>query len=159
MVETPSTDSQAVTLTGHAIIAGFGVPGRVVADWLTQHHMPYVVIERNPSVVERCGRVGVPIIEGDVRDETSLKRAGIASASLLAITIPDEPTVLQAVEAAYKLNPLVKLFARCTFISGGLEAARRGATETVVAEEVVAREFVRLLDGGHASIRAHTRSE
>ena len=159
MAETLPSDPLTVALTGHAIIAGFGVPGRVVADWLAQHHVPYVVIERNPSVVERCGRVGVPIIGGDVREESSLTRAGIAAASLLAITIPDEPTVLQAVEAAYKLNPNLRMLARCTFISGGLEAARRGATETVVAEEVVAREFVRLLDGGHASIRAHLKAE
>lgn len=155
MDDASSTKTSAAELSGHAIVAGFGVPGRVIADWLAQHHMPYVVIEQNPSVVQRCGRGGVPIIEGDARDEQSLLRAGIERASLLALTLPDEAITLACVELAHRLNPQVKIFARCTYISGGLEAARRGAVETVVAEETVAREFIRLLDGGHASIRAH----
>ncbi len=153
-----SSDSQLdpQVLSGHAIIAGFGVPGRAVAEWMAAHHIPAVVIDQNPQIVERCGRSGTTILAGDVRDESTLRQAGIERASLIALAIPSEKIVLEAVTLARRLNPTVRIIARCTFISGGLEAARRGATQTIVAEEIAAREFVRLLEGGNAPIHSPT---
>jgi hypothetical protein len=43
------------------------------------------------------------------------------------------------------MNPKVHVIARCTFVSGGMEAIRRGANEVVVAEQVVAGEFSRIM--------------
>jgi len=138
----------------HAIIAGFGVPGRAVAEWMANHNIDFVVIEQNLDIVQRCGGRALSIIAGNVLDEEVLKRAGIERASVIAIALPNESVVLDTVSLARRLNPTIKIIARCTFISGGLEASRRGADETIVAEETAAREFVRLLDGGHAAIRS-----
>jgi voltage-gated potassium channel Kch len=151
-----SSDSTAdpLTLSGHAIIAGYGVPGRAVAEWLNAHHTPVVIIEQNPQIVQRCERSGTTMIAGDVRDELTLRHAGIERASMIALAVPSEKVVLEAVTLARRLNPTIRIIARCTFISGGLEAARRGATQTIVAEEIAAREFVRLLDGGQAPIHS-----
>jgi voltage-gated potassium channel Kch len=146
--------SVVATFSGHGIIAGFGVPGRAVAEWMTARGMPFVVIEQNGMVVERCGRGGVPILTGNATDEAALGAAGIQRASLLVLALPNETTVLDAVSVARRLNPALRIIARCTYISGGLEAVRRGADQTVVAEELAAREFVRLLGGAQAPIRA-----
>lgn len=145
---------ESIQVQPHAIIAGFGVPGRAIAEWLTAHGIPYVVIEQNQPIVERCAGTGVPIVAGDVRDEQVLKRAGIERATIFAIAVPIESVVLEAVRVARRLNSTVRIIARCTYISGGLEAVRRGADETIVAEEIAAKEFVRLLDGGHATIHS-----
>jgi voltage-gated potassium channel Kch len=51
----------------------------------------------------------------------------------------------EVVEAARKMNPSARIIARCTFVSGGLEATRRGADEVVIAEQVVAAEFGRMM--------------
>ena len=139
-------ETNASGLNHHAIIAGFGVPGRAVAEWLTKHSIPYVVIEQNKSIVDRCSASGVTIVGGDTRDQQVLLRAGIDRADIFAVAVPDEAAVLQAVQAARALNPKLQIIARCTFISGGLEAVRRGADQTIVAEQIVAREFMRLLD-------------
>jgi hypothetical protein len=40
----------------------------------------------------------------------------------------------------------VKIIARCTSDPGGLEATRRGADEVVIAEQVVATEFGRMMN-------------
>jgi len=145
----PPTD-----LVGHVIIAGFGVPGRAFAEWMTQHKMPHIVIEKNESIVDRCSATGTPIIAGDIRSEESLLRAGIKQASSLALTVPIESVVLEAIPIARRLNPSIRIIARVQYISAGLEAVRRGADESVVAEELAAREFVRLLEGGHATIHS-----
>jgi voltage-gated potassium channel Kch len=66
--------------------------------------------------------------------------------------------VLEAVSIARKLNPKVRIIARVQYISAGLDAVRRGADEAVVAEELAAREFVRLLEGGRSTIRSSNES-
>ena len=55
------------------------------------------------------------------------------------------PQVLEAISIARRLNPHIKILARCAFTSGGLQAAQRGADEVIVAEQAVAREFSHLI--------------
>jgi voltage-gated potassium channel Kch len=141
-------------LNGHGVIAGFGVPGRAVAEWMTGHGIAYVVIEANEKIVNRCGKSGTRIIHGDARQEQVLQQAGIERASLFAIAVPAECAALEAVSIARRLNPNIRIIARCSYISGGLDATKRGADETIVAEEVVAKEFVRRLSEHPAEARA-----
>ncbi len=131
-------------LSGHVVVAGYGVPGRVVGDFLTSHHITYCVIELNTQVVHRCAPV-VPIIEGDVTNESVLRRAGIERCTLFAITVPSDPAVLEAISIARRLNPTVRIMARCRFISTGMEARRRGANQVVIEEQAVAEHFLRAL--------------
>ena len=133
-------------LSGHAVIAGFGVPGRAAGEALAARQIPFCVIELNPRTVERCAHVGVHIIAGDVCDEQTLRRAGVERATLLVLAVPSDPAVLEAVRIARSLNPSLRIIARCRFISSGMEAHRRGADEVVVEEQVVAMEFIRLLE-------------
>jgi len=146
-------------LKNHAIIAGFGVPGRAFAEWMTIHKLPYVVVEQNEAIVDRCGQTGTSIIAGDIRSEQTLLHAGIERANLLALTVPIESVVLEATTVARRLNGKIRIMARLQYISSGLDAVRRGADEAVVAEELAAREFVRLLEGGRSTIRSNVESK
>src|SRR5665213_399903 len=92
-------------LSGHAVIAGFGVPGRAVGELMAARRMPYCVIERNPQTVDRCALIGVHIISGDIREEQTLRRAGVDRAVLFAVAVPDEQAVLEAVRLAHAMNP------------------------------------------------------
>lgn len=134
----------ASPISGHVVVAGYGVPGRVVGEFLTAHHIRYCVIELNAEVVHRCEHQ-VPIIEGDVTDEAVLRRAGIERCSLVAITVPSDPAVLEAISIARRLNPKVPIMARCRFISTGMEARRRGANQVVIEEQAVAEHFLRAM--------------
>src|SRR5690349_1587199 len=134
------------SLQGHAIIAGFGVPGRAAADVLAARHTSFCVVELNPKTVERCSHVGVHIIAGDVCDPETLKRAGVEHATLLILAVPSDPAVLEAVSVARKLSPTVKIIARCRFISSGMEAHRRGADQVLIEEQIVAQELERVLE-------------
>ena len=52
-------------LSGHVIIAGFGIVGRCVAERLSAAGVPYCVVELNPATVTRLNHVGqIRIIEG-----------------------------------------------------------------------------------------------
>lgn len=129
----------------YAIIAGYGLPGRAVAETLDARGVPYCVVELNVQTVSRCLRSGVRIIEGNVTEAATLERAEIGRATLVAIAVPDEDVMLKAVEQARRMNATVRIVARCTYTSTGLKALAAGASEVVVAEKVVAGEFSRLV--------------
>jgi voltage-gated potassium channel Kch len=141
------------SLSGHAIIAGFGVPGRAAADVLAARQTPFCVVELNPTTVERCSHVGVHIIAGDVCDPDTLRRAGVEHAALLVLAVPSDPAVLEAVRVARELNPTVRIIARCRFISSGMEAHRRGADQVIIEEQIVAQELERVLE---AAVQPHS---
>ncbi len=126
---------------GHAIIAGYGLAGRFIADVFLRHNVPFVLVEKNSKTVQVQRDLGANIIEGDIRDESILRQAGIDRASVLALTIPDEPAVLDATQMARKLNPNIYIVARTQYASVGLQAARMGADEVVQAEYAVAVQF------------------
>jgi len=126
--------------TDHTIIAGYGIPGRAVAEALASLRQPYCIIELNPTTVHRCELGHVPIIEGDCTDPQVLKHAGIERARACVIVIPDEKAALEATSQARKLNPSVRIITRCHYTSTGITARARGADEVIVAEQVVAAE-------------------
>jgi voltage-gated potassium channel Kch len=140
-----TTNHNASAADARVIISGFGIPGRLVAEALEERDILFCVIELNPVTVERCSRTGICIIAGDSRDPAILRQAGIDRASMLVVTIPSETAMLETVEQARRLSSSVHIVARCWYTSGGLEAARRGADEVVVAEQAVAREFSRVV--------------
>ena len=92
---------------------------------------------------------GGHIIEGSADSEGVLRAAGIERAGLLVLALPNDAAVLEGVRVARLLNPTVHIIARCRYISSGMEAHRRGATETIVEEQVVAEEFSRRLQQFH----------
>ena len=133
------------TQPAHAIIAGFGVPGRVVAEMLESRGTPYTVIETNPATVNRAGKPGRQLVCGDASDAQILRQAGIETASLLVIAIPNEAAALACTRLARQLNPTIRIITRTHYTSAGMEARHLGASEVVIAEQAVAREFANLL--------------
>lgn len=129
----------------HAVVAGFGLAGRLIVDLLRSRQMSYTVIERNPLTIRRCGTT-TQIIEGDVTDEAVLYRAGIERATLFALTMPAEEAVIEAVQIVRRINKTCYILARTSYTSGGLHAIKLGANDAVVAEQTVALEFARLAE-------------
>lgn len=126
---------------GRVIIAGFGLAGRYVTDLVSGAKLSYTVIERNPVTVETQRALGREIIEGDVNDAHALMKAGLAEASILALTIPDESAVLRATALARRLRPDIYIIARTNYSSQGMRATQLGADEVVKAEQAVALQF------------------
>jgi CPA2 family monovalent cation:H+ antiporter-2 len=132
-------------IADHVVIAGYGLPGRTVAEVLRQQKIAHCIIEFNHETVSRCAAGGTPIIAGDARDPATLRQAGVERAKTIAVTIPDDRVMLEIVRIARKLNPGIEVVARCSYTSSGIEATQRGASEVVVAEQIVAVEFSRVI--------------
>lgn len=146
---------------GHAIIAGYGLAGRFIADVFRRHNAPFVVVEQNLKTVQVQRELGANIIGGDIRDEVVLHQADINRAAVLALTIPDEVAVLEATQIARRMNPNIYIVARTQYASVGLEAAKLGADEVVQAEYAVAvqfyQSFLRKLQAGGPGEKSETK--
>lgn len=139
-------------LRNHVIIAGYGVAGHFVVEFLRSHGTPYVIVEMNPVTCDQQRAHGVAVIEGDISDEHVLRQAGIAHAKILALTIPDEDAAIRATEKAHALRPEIHIIASTRYTSSGLTALQKGADEVIVAEQAVAQEFYRRIQGTLAKI-------
>lgn len=133
----------SITPFRHVVIAGFGLPGRFVAELLEFHAIPYRIIDLNPATAQRCPNL--PIIVGDVRDESILRQAGITEASLLALTVPGDEIALEATRVARGIRPDLPILARVAYTSAGIKAQQLGAEAVVIAEQIIAREFFRIV--------------
>jgi CPA2 family monovalent cation:H+ antiporter-2 len=125
----------------HVIIAGFGPGGRFVAEYLKDAEIPFVLVEKNPETVRTQAALGIDAIEGDITDAQVLRRAGVETASVLALAIPDEKAAIRASAAAHAIRPEIYIIAATRHTSTGLQALQAGADEVIVAEQAVAREF------------------
>ncbi len=129
----------------HAIIAGFGLVGRAVADELKKIGVTTTIVEMNPSTVKRQNTLGRSIMFGDISSPEILETAGIHEADALILTIPDEESVLRACKTARQMHPDIPIIARCNFVSQGVLAAGLGASGVVVEEMATAKEMERVV--------------
>jgi len=130
-------------MQNHVIIAGFGVGGRFIAEYLRAHEIPFLLVEMNSETVSAQRALGIQVIQGDISDEQVLRQAGVDKASVLALAIPDEEAALRATETANAIRPEIHIIASTRYTSTGLQALQKGADEVIVAEQAVAMEFYR----------------
>lgn len=135
----PAEDGEEIE--GGVIVVGFGLAGRCVADLLDRSNVRYTIVEQNPVTVETQRALGRNIIQGNATDTDTLIEAGLNTASLLALTIPDEDAVLDAIELARRLRPELNIIARTNYSSKGMKASQLGANEVIKAEQAVALQF------------------
>ena len=134
-------DATEGRIDGQVIIVGFGLAGRCVADLLEQAKLPYTIIERNPVTVASQKALGRHIIRGDATQAETLSEAGLTTAAVLALTIPDEEAVLAATSLARRLEPEIYIIARTNYSSKGMKASQLGADDVIKAEQAVALQF------------------
>ncbi|MBI5763066.1 MAG: NAD-binding protein [Planctomycetes bacterium] len=146
------------SLREHVIIAGFGVGGRFIAEYLESHGLAYVVVELNAETCAAQRALGVPVVEGDISEEAVLREAGVLTARVLALAIPDEKAALRATERANAIRPEIHIVASTRYTSTGLEALRLGADEVIVAEQAVAQEFYRRIAAHFAQASVQSKA-
>lgn len=93
--EPPPPDPQA----GRVLVAGYGRVGRLVAEMLTRHDVPFLAIDLDAARVASERRLGKPVYFGDGANPEFLRRCGIDTARALVVTL-DTPSAVSAVVAA-----------------------------------------------------------
>ena len=97
---------------GRVIVAGFGRVGRLVAEMLERHKVPYLALDMDPARVAAERRAGKPVYYGDGSQPEFLRACGIERARGLVVTL-DVPSAIEAVVAAARaLRPDLTIVAR-----------------------------------------------
>jgi CPA2 family monovalent cation:H+ antiporter-2 len=126
-----------------AVIAGFGVVGRAVADHLEVHRVPYTVVELNPMTVQTQQRLGRRAVYGDIGNPAVLEALGIEHCDAVFLTVPDDDAILRACQAIRNLAPHVHIVARTSFLATAFQATSAGADDVSIAEVAVAEDMVK----------------
>ncbi|MBV8193789.1 MAG: cation:proton antiporter [Alphaproteobacteria bacterium] len=80
------------------IVVGYGRVGRLVAEMMTQHAIPWLAIDRSTRLVEVARREGSEVLFGDASRPELLRRIGLETALALVVTM-DSPEGNEAVVA------------------------------------------------------------
>ena len=135
----PRPAPEPTTLTGHAVLVGYGRVGRLIADGVTA--MPLLVIEESP-----VGMPGIEHIRGNAAKDDVLAAANLAGAKLLFVAIPQAFEAGQIVQQARRANPTLPIIARAHFDAEVEHLKTMGATQVVMGEREIALamlDFVR----------------
>ncbi len=70
-------ESRINKLKNHYIICGFGRIGHLICREFQSRPLPFVVVEKDPHLIERINREGYMYVDGDATDDGTLQAAGI----------------------------------------------------------------------------------
>jgi monovalent cation:H+ antiporter-2, CPA2 family len=99
-------------LNGHLVVAGFGRTGRAVARVLGAAGLPFLITELDHAMFSDASAQGLRALWGDISQEEILRAAGIDSARVLVLTVPDQGTIRLGAQRARRLNQRVVIIAR-----------------------------------------------
>jgi monovalent cation:H+ antiporter-2, CPA2 family len=121
-------------LSGHVIIAGFGVNGRNLSRVLRSANIEHLVLELNADRAEEAMSRGEPVLYGDATRREMLHRARIAEARVLVLAISDPLAARHIVVLARALNQRIQIIVRTRYVHELPDLLKLGA-DSVIPEE------------------------
>jgi CPA2 family monovalent cation:H+ antiporter-2 len=142
-------EAAAEALSGHVVILGFGIGGRLIARALTAVTVPHIVLELNGAAVQEALREGQRILYGDATAAEPLEAAGVARALAVVAVLSDPGATERAVRMVRRMNGEVPIIVRTRYRAEAARMVHAGATIAVAEEleaslEVAAQLLVRL---------------
>jgi CPA2 family monovalent cation:H+ antiporter-2 len=116
---------------GQVLVVGYGRVGKLVADMLGRHDLPWTAVERDARLVEQGRRDGSRIYYGDASRLELLERCGLATARAVVITM-DAPEAAEAVVASVRgARPDLSIVVRARDARHAARLYELGATDAV----------------------------
>ena len=118
-------------LSNHYIVCGYGRMGAQIVRELTRRGLAFVVIERDPTVLEMLRVNSILHVEGDAASDRVLLTAGVAHARGLATALSGDADNALVVISAKGLNPRLQVVARASGRETEEKLLRAGADRVV----------------------------
>lgn len=99
-------------LRNHVVICGYGRVAQHLVEALQELQHPFVVIEQDWMRVQEARERGATVIFGDATNPAVLAGAQIATANVVAVTVPDSATQRLIVQNVNDLYPHVPIITR-----------------------------------------------
>ncbi|RMD92015.1 MAG: potassium channel protein [Calditrichaeota bacterium] len=132
-------------LKDHIIICGYGEEGRHAGEELRRSRVPFVVVEKNPELVEKLQEEGLLVVHGDATEDQILMKAGVLRARGLIAAIPEDAENVFVTLTAHVFNPDLTIVARAASESTVDKLFRAGAKKVISASEIGGRRMASVL--------------
>ncbi len=121
--------------SGHVVIVGYGLTGRVLAEALGACGLKCVALELNADTVRAAREKGVEVYYGDATSPEALHHAHLETARALVLVMNDPSAAQRVIDTAKQVAPSVPILLRTRYLAEKPGLLAQGATD-VVAEEV-----------------------
>jgi voltage-gated potassium channel len=124
-------EKQIEAMKDHYIICGYGRIGALICREFAAKPVPFVVVESNPSVIERLEHDGHLFIRGSATEDESLLKAGIKRAKGLIAVVTSDTENVYITLTARGLNPDLYILARAGEEGSEVKLKRAGANKVI----------------------------
>jgi voltage-gated potassium channel len=118
-------------MKNHYIICGCGRIGLLICRELAAEKVPFVVIERNPEVIQKIEDEGFICYHGDSTSDKSLIESGIKHAKGIVCVLPTDAENLYVILTAKELNPDLFVLSRSEEEQSEHRLLRAGANRVI----------------------------
>jgi CPA2 family monovalent cation:H+ antiporter-2 len=147
--ETPAPAARetipVTSLTGHAILVGYGRVGNIVGNAMKQAGQPFLVVEDADAIVAQLKQNNIEAIMGNAARADVLAAANPSAARYLVIAIPEAFEAGQIVQQSRAANPDIRIIARAHSDAEVEHLARLGADIVIMGEREIARAMIESL--------------
>lgn len=126
-----SMESRIERMKDHYIICGFGRMGSLICKEMAEEKAPFVVIEKDPEVIQKLEEEGYVYLKGDATEDKSLIRAGISRARGVVCVLSSDAENLYVILTAKELNPAAYILSRCEEETSEHRLLRAGADRVI----------------------------
>lgn len=129
-----SQEPDAVEMSGHVVVAGYGRVGRVVVGLMRQRGQPVLVLENSEGAIALLRKEHIPYLFGDADSALILAKARLATAKALVIALPDPLSTRLLLVQARAMAPKLDIIARAHTTKELDQLSQLGAQEVVQPE-------------------------
>jgi len=115
------------SLHNHIIVCGAGRVGKEVITHLKHGKNPFVVIEKDPALLEALKTDGILYIAGDATEDRTLTAAGVHRGRTVITTLPEDAGNLFITITCKDFNPDIRVVARANRPESAVRFKRAGA--------------------------------
>lgn len=113
------------------LIIGGGRVGRLVADMLTAHDKPYLILDADPDQVRETRKMGFRVEYADAAQSDALSRFDAEKACAVILTMDEPVAMLRMVRQLRKAYPTLPILARARDTSHAAALYRVGASHAI----------------------------
>ena len=136
---------QIDSITGHAIVCGFGRVGQILCRDLAAAGMPLLVVDTDLQRLALAESLGFPTVAGDAAEERTLRAAHIETARVVAVVLPDDAANVFVTLSARELSGSVHIIARGEQPDTERKLLRSGANRVVLPAAAGANRIARMI--------------
>ena len=126
-------DRNISRLSGHTVVCGWGRVGRAVAEDLVRSGQHVVIVDRD---AQRVTNIPFPVIVGDATLDSTLREAGLESASALIAALEGDAANLFVTLSGRAINPNLFIVARARQDESVGKLEHAGADRVVNPQEL-----------------------